>query len=138
MPKSPVCRQDAVPPCKRHRRTRTEYFPYFSVFQGSCVALNTLPIPGRHLANYSSPLHHSPVHLHSKGRHHAGCQGSARWAGSVRQRWQEDAGKATNPCEIYSDSRRCRRNGWILSPSSPYPSSPQRDRSRRGYALHGC
>jgi len=55
------------------------------------------------------------------------------WAGPGRQRRRRDAGKATNPCATYSDSRRCRRNGRIPSPSSPYPSSPQRDRPRRGY-----
>lgn len=43
MPKSPVCRQDAVLPRKRHRQTRTHYFPYFSVFQGSYVGLNQPP-----------------------------------------------------------------------------------------------
>lgn len=41
----------------------------------------------------------------------------------------QKAGKATNPCGIYSDSRRCRRSAAILSPSSPYPSSPPRDGS---------
>lgn len=43
MPKSPVCRQDATLPHKRHQRTRTHYFLYFAVFQGSYVGLNQPP-----------------------------------------------------------------------------------------------
>lgn len=74
-----------------------------------------LPTPGRH-PSWSSP---------------------SSTAGEP-QRSIQKVGKATNPCGIYSDSRRCRRSGGILSPSSPYPSSPPRDGSARGCLLHGC